>query len=83
MTFLRKGFKIYWQTIQPLIQDLEVYKETLDNNPSCVMYQDVSMKYIEILHKAVSELEAIKNEVMANRNELKVYTKGFNLRNLQ
>ena len=47
------------------------------------MYQDVSMKYIEILHKAVSELEAIKNEVMANRDELKVYTKGFNLRNLQ
>ena len=63
------GFKTYWKIVQPLIVELKAYKTVLKNNPSCLMVQDVSNRYIELLNQSASKLEKITNDANFAKNE--------------
>ena len=49
--------------------ELKAYKTALQSNPACLMVQDVSNRYIELLNQSASSLEKITNDANLAKNE--------------
>ena len=54
------GVGSYMKIARPIIEELNICKETLQNNPDCLMVKDVAKAYIKRLEDAAKDLLDIK-----------------------